>query len=401
MKIVHITQYDVKGFIESAAYKIHKSLIKAGFESRMLVIEKNTTDQNITKIKTNALINSIQNNLNNRLCKPEIIPDSSFSFGIFGIDISGHSLVRNADIIHLHQMSEKPFGVETIQKIIRLKKKIVWTLQNSWAFTGGCHYTGACENFKIECKNCPQLDFPGENDVSFKIFTKKAGFLQNAHMCVICSSDALRNRVQESALLKKQIITTIQNPVDTSIFRQSVRMQGKKKYILYGGEIHHTSGGWNDFLSSITFFEQSQPELSSFCEVIILSDQEIPSIPHIKMKINSAGIVTNTNQLAGILTMCSIFVLPLIEENTNTILLEALSCGLPSVTFNVNGINEIIIHKENGYSAQFKNNTDLAAGIEWCLNNRETAGKNAIERMNKINKDEIVSSLYIETYKGI
>jgi glycosyltransferase involved in cell wall biosynthesis len=64
-----------------------------------------------------------------------------------------------------------------------------------------------------------------------------------------------------------------------------------------------------------------------------------------------------------------VFVAPSLADNLPTTILESLSCGTPVVGFNVGGIPDMISHKTNGYLAKYKDATDLADGIKFCLKN--------------------------------
>ena len=44
-----------------------------------------------------------------------------------------------------------------LEKIFNLKQKIVWTIRDFWAFTGGCNVPMNCNKFKNQCFNCIHL----------------------------------------------------------------------------------------------------------------------------------------------------------------------------------------------------------------------------------------------------
>ena len=81
----------------------------------------------------------------------------AYSIGNMGVDLSNHPLVKEADIIHLHWISQGLISVEGLKKLAEIGKPIVWSLHDMWAFTGGCHYSGDCDKYQHQCNNC---DFP-------------------------------------------------------------------------------------------------------------------------------------------------------------------------------------------------------------------------------------------------
>jgi hypothetical protein len=97
----------------------------------------------------------------------------SFSLANFGTDISHHPLVQRADVIHLHWWNQGFLSLRNLEALGRSGKKIVWTLHDMWAFTGGCHYDWGCGRFSDACGKCPYLRFPSEKDLSNQVWKRK------------------------------------------------------------------------------------------------------------------------------------------------------------------------------------------------------------------------------------
>ena len=74
------------------------------------------------------------------------------------------------DIIHLNWIVH---GFMNIEFISSIKSPIVWTLHDSWAFTGGCHIPKNCDRYKNSCGSCPLLGSSSEFDITrFNHFRK-------------------------------------------------------------------------------------------------------------------------------------------------------------------------------------------------------------------------------------
>jgi glycosyltransferase involved in cell wall biosynthesis len=63
--------------------------------------------------------------------------------------------------------------------------------------------------------------------------------------------------------------------------------------------------------------------------------------------------------------------------------LEAHSCGLPIVSFNVGGIPDIITHKIKGYLAKPNDTDDFTKGIEFVKKNYKNLSLNALKKSKK------------------
>lgn len=97
-----------------------------------------------------------------------------------------------------------------------------------------------------------------------------------------------------------------------------------------------------------------------------------------RAKIEFRGNIPN-NFLPEELNKCELFILPSLYEGNPKALLEAMACGLPVIGTNVEGIREVIKHKENGYLCETNVNS-IKEAIKKVLDNKklqEKIGKNA------------------------
>jgi glycosyltransferase involved in cell wall biosynthesis len=104
-----------------------------------------------------------------------------------------------------------------------------------------------------------------------------------------------------------------------------------------------------------------------------------------KAKIEFRGNIPN-NQLPEELNKSELFILPSLYEGNPKVLLEAMACGLPVIGTNVEGIREIVKHKENGYLCGTDSNSIRKAIIE-VLDNKELQ-----EKMGKRARQTILES---------
>ena len=83
--------------------------------------------------------------------------------------------------------------------------------------------------------------------------------------------------------------------------------------------------------------------------------------------------------------------------------MEAMSCGIPCVGFNIGGIPQMIDHLHNGYVAQYKSAEDLANGIYWSLNenNYGSLCEQARRKAESTYSEQIVAMKYIQIYNQI
>ncbi len=82
-----------------------------------------------------------------------------------------------------------------------------------------------------------------------------------------------------------------------------------------------------------------------------LYDELLAQAKKLNAKVNFMGVVPN-NELPGILNRYRYYILPSFYEGTPKSLLEAMACGLVCIGTDVEGINQIIEDRVNGYLAK-------------------------------------------------
>ena len=79
------------------------------------------------------------------------------------------------------------------------------------------------------------------------------------------------------------------------------------------------------------------------------------------------GNVKDLNQLRRIYSISNLFLCTSIEESFGKTVLESLLCSTPVVSFDVPGVNEIIIHRKNGFLAKPFDVDNYLLGIDYIL----------------------------------
>ena len=224
MKVVHINNSDVGGGPAFAANRLHTALRKIGVDSVMLVQDALSGEDHIVQAvgaidKGKAFAHyAIE-----RIVFLRHERNSSVRYGFSpansGLDISGHPLLDEADIIHLHWINHGFISLKGLEKILAKGKPVVWTLHDMWPFTGGCHYSGTCLEFLERCSFCPYLKKPAKDDLSASQFDFKKKLYRNANLHMVACSKWLRALSSESSLFRNKEVMVIPNPIDVNRFK--------------------------------------------------------------------------------------------------------------------------------------------------------------------------------------
>ncbi|MDR0724591.1 MAG: glycosyltransferase, partial [Prevotellaceae bacterium] len=322
-----------------------------------------------------------------------------------GTDISKHPLVKEADIIHLHWINQGFLSLADIRKLIESGKPVVWTTHDMWPFTGICHHARDCSDFSRMCRKCFFLNST-TSKLPATIFTEKAEYIYQNKIHLVGCSQWITNKMRESVLSKDKNILSFPNPIDTHVFKQTNKTEARqklnlpagKKLILFGALITTDKRKGIDYL-----FQALNALHSENIELVVFGQVKDNIGERLYFKINSMGYLTNNEQIVALYNAADIFVTASLEENLPNTIMEAMACGTPCAGFNVGGIPEMIDHKQNGYVAEYKNSEDLAAGIEWVLENTEKLGlsKACVKKVKENYSESVVAEKYISLYADL
>jgi glycosyltransferase involved in cell wall biosynthesis len=133
----------------------------------------------------------------------------------YGFKISNSLFQGNENYLHFHWMPGF-LNFSKIQNLISLPevKHAVWTFQDMWPFTGGCHYSFECSGFMQDCKNCPQVKLVFKQWPSQKLNDKRNINLVKNKMSIVAPSDWLRKQIELSSIFRDFEIINIPNPVN-------------------------------------------------------------------------------------------------------------------------------------------------------------------------------------------
>ena len=113
------------------------------------------------------------------------------------------------------------------------------------------------------------------------------------------------------------------------------------------------------------------------------------------------GYIHDDTTLNLIYNASDIFIVPSLAENLSNAIMESLSCGTPVVAFDIGGNSDMIEHKINGYLARENDIDDLACGIKWTIQNRESLSQNALQKIKTHFKSNLVAKKYIAQYQNM
>ena len=350
MRVLHISTYDYGG-AGLAAWRIHSAMRFANLESMMLVKEKHSNDENVVSAVPNLnqyqppkgkVLRKIKKLLRKRgrcLTPLEVLERQKnriqtetgafYTLPVSNYDLSNHSLVQWADIIHLHWIADFVDYPTFFQNV---NKPIVWTFHDENIGFGGFHYQKMAERFSS------QFGLIEEHLVDMK--RKSLSGARNIHMVAL--SKMMLEFYQQKAINNTFPVSIIHNGFSSSDFAPRNKNAAR--------EVLGISPDATVFVFCAAFLNEERKGLIKL--VRTLEGLSIPNCtllcigsgvkPVGDINIMAIGQVANQRLMSMLYSAGDFFVMPSEQEAFAQTPIEALACGLPVIAFPVSGTEELI-----------------------------------------------------------
>lgn len=396
MKALLVNTSDIRGGAAKAAYRLHQGLQREGIASQFLAQNKASSDPTVMAPKT-----TVAKSVSSSRVAFDALPLKLYKarqtqkvFSLQWLPERNASRIKalDPDIVNLHWTGDAFLRIETLAK---LKRPLVLTLHDMWAFTGGCHYSGECDRYTTSCGQCPQLGSSNSTDLSRWVWQRKAKSWKDLDITVVALSSWLAKCAKSSSLFQEvrtEIIpngldTELYRPIDKTTARSLLGLPSDKKLILFAS-INATSDERKGFHLLKSALEQlGQSQWRETIELVVLGARKPSKPPELGFCIHYLDTLNDDLSMAVAYSAADVFVLPSIQENLSNTILEASACGTPCVAFNIGGMPDMISPMINGYLAKPYEVDDLAKGLIWIIENEERAEKLSFNARERIEQD--------------
>ncbi|MBL9118709.1 MAG: glycosyltransferase [Phycisphaerae bacterium] len=380
--IVELATNDTLGGAARSAYRLHLGLRGLGLDVRMLARWKHSNDPSVHQVEADTIdANRVatERAIRHRWVRDNRteLTDTLFSLGHFSIDVSLHPLVRQADVLHMHWVANF-LGPESFASLAALRRPLVWTLHDEWAYTGGCHYTAACEQFRRGCSSCPQLREDPLRLVE-RFYNERRDAWRDARLSVVTPSRWLAARAGESPLLGNHDVQVIPYGLDTTtfappspeakrVFRVRHGISRDAFVIAFGVDrIGERRKGYHHLIRAIAAVRESlrNVHLLRFGDATDAAPLDLPT--------TDLGSIHDDSALALAYGAADAFVLPTLEDNLPNGVLEALACATPVIAYATGGVPDVIVDGTTGWLAPTGRVDELAARLSEASRDIEAA----------------------------
>ena len=397
MKVLHINTLDTGG-AALAARRLHLAMRKEGIQSKFLSLTNNSPPfeekyflkfsppsfpirflrkVGLSKSNTQKYLNAI---------KEHVGKFEAFSSPLTDHKLEYHPLVAEADVIHLHWVSNF-INWPTFFKNIDVP--IVWTLHDMNPLQGGFHY-----NYDL---NLNEKYLGKVNSYYLDVKLKAIKYAKN--ITIVSPSRWLHEISQQSKIFAPFNHFIIQNGLNSSVFTPRNREYSRsildipldKKVILFVSDaLENRRKGYEILLNAFENVQNDKLLLVSIGNNNVPLSEKFSNVLEI-------GRVRDELLMSIAYSSADVFCIPSIEDNLPNTVLESLSCGTPVVGFNIGGIPQLVLNGINGFispeaSSKSLSNT-LMRALSYNFNKDEIRNK-ALEEFDGSKQAKKYISVY-------
>ena len=311
-------------------------------------------------------------------------------------------------IIHLHWIA-KFIDIPSFFGSLPEHQPVVWTLHDMNALTGGCHFSGGCQRFRIGCGNCPQARRSGQNDISFQSFETKRRALAGINLHVVAPSRWLLDLAQSSPLLSEArsfsripygMPTDTLYPMDRLFAREALGIKQNAFIICFGAmNLESQRKGASELLASLKMLGADSNIRCLVFGAGSLRDQS-ENLP----EMIEVGRVQDSRTRRLVYSAADVFVLPSTEDNLPLTGLEAMACGTPVIGFAAGGIPDYVIPGKTGMLAENGNSAELAQRLQDAASNPARMSEMGDQARKLIVQEfefDLQAKRYVQLYESI
>jgi len=413
VRILHVNHSDGDGGAARAAYRIHRSLVGAGCDSCMRVIDQRSDDATVQGGPPDRT-GPIGRYLRRRLAG---LPLRGFStanliFHSAAWPDSGLGRELNAtvaDVLHLHWLGS---GTLSVAEVGRLVKPVVWTLHDMWPFCGAEHYTVEAPDSRFRVGYRRDNVPPDERSKDLNRQTwarKRRHWLRPMH--IVCPSRWLADCARDSALFQGWPIEVIPNPIDLNVWRPipkavaraALGLEPTARLVLLGapGGLSDPRKGGDLALQALGCLVAKPAAPHG---LLVFGQSMAAEHPVLPFPTRFLGCLQDDLSLVLAYSAADVFVVPSRQDNLPNTVVESQACGTPVVAFNIGGLADMVIHHENGWLARPFDIKDLAQGIAWVLGDesrRKALGRAARATAEARFAEAVVAEKYQALYRRV
>ena len=399
MHVVMLSDLETAGGAAVAASRLAVGLVDAGVDVTR-VVSKRGGQVHPWKTQEFHLEHGLPSRLANRFLSDAV-----------GDEVHQHAIRRKLaselralrpDVINIHNVHGAFWSAEIMRACAEVAP-VVWTLHDMWSFTGRCAYNYSCPKFMSGCDaTCPTPhEYPALAPDRIRPAWEKRRkmFADYPQVCAVAPSRWLAATAQ-SGLWSSHRVEVIPYGLNLETFAPLDRAESRR-------ELGITPAGPVLLASAMDVTERRKGLDLLAAAIESLRDERITlltmgqgsfSMPGVDVV--PLGLITDERHQRCAYSAADLLVHPARADNLPNVLLEAIACGTPALTFAVGGMPDAVRPGVTGWLADDISAEALAAALRVALGS-VASGVTLRESCRAVAEAEYALSIQADRYRAL
>ena len=404
MNVLHINNTDLTG-ARFNGHDMQIELNKRGIPTKQIVMDKRGNNANTLK-----LINDFEEPALRNMCIEYETKTSVQSLVYpYGWRLLEHPEFKKADIVHYHLIHNRLLSLTSLPDLFRAKPSI-YTIHDSWIFSGHCVHSLGCDKWKTGCGGCPDLNisFKMEKDNTNMMWNIKKETLSKQNFDIVVASQYMLKMVKESPITQNnQNIHLIPFGINLELFTQNRKREEVRKSFGIPPDsfvIFFRSDIWE--FKGLDVIKNMLDILKPSKSVVLFTVGHNDLLTDYKEKytIMQKGWVNNEELMAQFYCACDVFLMPSWAEAFGLMAIETMASSRPIIVMDGTSLPDVTFAPDCGISIKRGDAVAMKEAIERLMQNPDECkvrGQKGRELAEKHYRFEDYIDRHLKLYESI
>ena len=271
------------------------------------------------------------------------------------------------DAVSMHNMHAAPGWTAELARRAAAVAPTAWTLHDMWAFTGGCIYGYECRRFITGCDaSCPtptQYPALGRRRIAGAWRAKKEDMTAADRLTAVCPSRWLADQARSGmwgprvVRIPNGLPLDLYYPLDRSLARKALGLATDTPVLMIAADSVADPRKGAAVLASALAMLTVRPL------IVLTIGRDHMDLNLVGVDVRSMGHLTNERLLMLAYNAADLLIHPALADNLPNVVMEAMSCGTPTVAFPIGGLPDMVRPGTTGWLAESMTAESLAVTI--------------------------------------